>query len=187
MPEHRKTISNSLPVGQQAAVARITPGVTADRQALDHVGRKTQRVTSRSLNARDEFILSRAFSLGHHRNFWISALLIQSPNLAGRPEWARCPLISLPSGNQTACRDSLLRDRESVTPVVLTSLVINVTSPTASFSLSSSQIVLSGELTAARVIFNFPGTEGMLNIFKSDTIFRGTLLVPHRPENSVEG
>jgi hypothetical protein len=33
------------------------------------------------LNARDEFILSRAFSLGRHRNFWISALLIQSPNL----------------------------------------------------------------------------------------------------------
>jgi hypothetical protein len=25
--------------------------------------------------------LSRAFSLGHHRNFWISALLIQSPNV----------------------------------------------------------------------------------------------------------
>jgi NRPS condensation-like uncharacterized protein len=34
------------------------------------------------LKARDEFILSRAFSLGYHRNFWISALLIQSPNLA---------------------------------------------------------------------------------------------------------
>ena len=109
-------------------------------------------------------------------------MLIQSPNLALRREWARCPLISLPSGNQTACRDSLLRDRESVTPVVLTSLVINVTSPTASFSLSSSQIVLSGELTADRVIFNFPGTEGTLNIFKNDTVFKGTLLVPHRPE-----
>jgi hypothetical protein len=25
--------------------------------------------------------LSRAFPLGHHRNFWISALLIRSPNL----------------------------------------------------------------------------------------------------------
>jgi hypothetical protein len=25
--------------------------------------------------------LSRAFSLGHHRNFWICALLIQNPNL----------------------------------------------------------------------------------------------------------
>jgi len=41
-------------------------------------------LTSRSLNARDELLLSRAFSLGHHRNFWISALLIQSPSLAVR-------------------------------------------------------------------------------------------------------
>ena len=30
-----------------------------------------------NLNARDEFILSRAFSLGHHPNFWIAALLIR--------------------------------------------------------------------------------------------------------------
>jgi choice-of-anchor A domain-containing protein len=58
--------------------------------------------------------------------------------------------------------------------------VINVTSPTAGFILASSQIVLSGELTADRVIFNFPGTGGMLNIFKNDTVFMGTLLAPQR-------
>ena len=44
----------------------------------------------------------RGVFLGHHRNFWISAFLIQSPNLAVRRVWARCPLISLPRGNQTA-------------------------------------------------------------------------------------
>src|SRR5206468_2282566 len=81
---HRRTSSRSLSVGQEAAVARITLGVTAALKALDHVGRRTQQVTSRSLNARDELILSRAFSLEHHRNLWISALLIQSPNLALR-------------------------------------------------------------------------------------------------------
>ena len=43
-----------------------------------HADLKIDRI---HLNARDEFLLSRAFSLGHHRNFWISALLIQSPNL----------------------------------------------------------------------------------------------------------
>ena len=41
---------------------------------LDHADLKIDRI---HLNARDEFLLSRAFSLGHHRNFWISALLIQ--------------------------------------------------------------------------------------------------------------
>jgi len=39
------------------------------------------KYTGIHLNARDEFLLSRAFSLGHHRNFLISALLIRSPNL----------------------------------------------------------------------------------------------------------
>ena len=73
MPEHQKTISNSLPVGQEEAVVRITPGVTAELAALDHVDSRTQQLTSISLNARDEFILSRVFSLGHHPNFWISA------------------------------------------------------------------------------------------------------------------
>jgi hypothetical protein len=33
------------------------------------------------LNARDEFVLSRAFSLGHHRNFWISTFDDLSTNL----------------------------------------------------------------------------------------------------------
>ena len=46
-----------------------------------HADLKIDRI---HLNARDEFLLSRAFSLGHRRNFWISALLIQSPNLAVR-------------------------------------------------------------------------------------------------------
>ena len=45
---------------------------------LDHADLKIDRI---HLNARDELLLSRAFSLRHHRNFWISALLIQSPNL----------------------------------------------------------------------------------------------------------
>src|SRR6266481_2775255 len=84
MPEHRKTISHLLLVGQREAVATISPGVSAQVKRLDHVSRRTQQVTSRSLNARDEFILSRAFSLGHHRNFWISAVLIQSPDIAVR-------------------------------------------------------------------------------------------------------
>jgi choice-of-anchor A domain-containing protein len=35
-------------------------------------------------------------------------------------------------------------------------------------------------LTFNRVIFNFPGTGGMLNKFKNDTAFRGTLLAPQR-------
>src|SRR5437899_3621760 len=91
MPEHRKTLRHLLFLGQREAVPPITPGVSAQVKRLDHVSRRTQQVTSRSLNARDEFILSRAFSLGHHRNFWISALLIQSPNLAVRRVWARCP------------------------------------------------------------------------------------------------
>ena len=33
-----------------------------------HADLKIDRI---HLNARDEFLLSRAFSLGHHRNFWI--------------------------------------------------------------------------------------------------------------------
>src|SRR5882724_5348981 len=82
MPEHRRTISYLLLVGQRAAVATITPGVSAQVKRLDHVSRRTQQLTSRSLNARDEFLLSRAFSLGHHRNFGDLRLLIQSPNLA---------------------------------------------------------------------------------------------------------
>jgi hypothetical protein len=57
--------------------------LTSLLHALDlldvHADLKIDRI---HLNARDEFLLSRAFSLGHHRNFWISALLIQSPNLA---------------------------------------------------------------------------------------------------------
>src|SRR5437762_1512647 len=73
MPEHRKTLRHLLCLGQREAVPRITPGVSAELKPLDHVRRRTQQLTSRSLNARDEFILSRAFSLGHHRNFWISA------------------------------------------------------------------------------------------------------------------
>ena len=58
--------------------------------------------------------------------------------------------------------------------------VINVTSPTAGFSFAASQIVLSGGLTSNNVIFNFPGTGGMLNVFKNDSIFRGTILAPQR-------
>jgi hypothetical protein len=40
------------------------------------------------------------------------------------------------------------------------------------------QIALSGGVTADRMIFNFPGTGGVLNIFKNDTVMRGTLLIP---------
>jgi len=58
--------------------------------------------------------------------------------------------------------------------------VINVTSPTAGFTLSTSQIVLSGGLTSDHVIFNFPGTGGMLNVFKQPTVMNGTLLAPQR-------
>ena len=43
---------------------------------LDHADLKIDRI---HLNARDEFLLWRAFSLGRHRNFWISALLIENP------------------------------------------------------------------------------------------------------------
>src|SRR5439155_16010437 len=86
MPEHRKTLRHLLFLGQREAVPTITPGVSAQLNRLDHVSRRTQQVTSRSLNARDEFLLSRAFSLGHRRNFWISALLIQSPNLASHSD-----------------------------------------------------------------------------------------------------
>ena len=43
-----------------------------------HADLKIDRI---HLGARDELILSRAFSLEHHRNFWICALLIQGPNL----------------------------------------------------------------------------------------------------------
>src|SRR5882724_5579508 len=60
MPEHRRTLSNLLLVGQREAVAIITPGVSAELKRLNV--RRTQQLTSRSLNARDEFILSRAFS-----------------------------------------------------------------------------------------------------------------------------
>jgi len=73
MPEHRKTLSRSFSLGHREAVAAISPGVSAELNRLDHVRGRTQQLTLRSLNARDEFILSRAFSLGHHRNFWISA------------------------------------------------------------------------------------------------------------------
>jgi hypothetical protein len=41
--------------------------------------------------------------------------------------------------------------------------VINVTSSTAQFILSRSQIILSGGLTANHVLLYIPGTEGMLN------------------------
>ena len=37
MLEHRKTSNNSLPVGQEEAAARITPGVTAELETLDRV------------------------------------------------------------------------------------------------------------------------------------------------------
>ena len=70
MPEHRNSLSNLLLVGRREAVAAITPGVSAELKRLDV--RRTQQVTSRSLNARDEFILSRAFSLGHQRILWSS-------------------------------------------------------------------------------------------------------------------
>ena len=42
MPEHRKTLSRMLLVGQREAVARITPGVSAELQPLDHVNRRTR-------------------------------------------------------------------------------------------------------------------------------------------------
>jgi len=58
--------------------------------------------------------------------------------------------------------------------------VINVTSPTAKFILSSTKIVLSGGVTSDRLTFNFPGTGGMLSIFKNDTVMNGTLLAPQR-------
>jgi len=46
-PEHRKTLSRMLLVGQLEAVARITPGVSAELQTLDHVGRRTYQLTQR--------------------------------------------------------------------------------------------------------------------------------------------
>ena len=49
-----------------------------------HVDLKINRI---HLNARDEFVLSRAFSLGHHGKFLISVLLFQSatsPSAGGR-------------------------------------------------------------------------------------------------------
>ena len=86
-PVRRKTSRRLLSGVEQEAVATTTPEVTAvlcPFASTNSGGFRTQQVTSISLNARDEFILSRAFSLGRHRNFWISALLIQSPNLAVR-------------------------------------------------------------------------------------------------------
>jgi len=58
--------------------------------------------------------------------------------------------------------------------------VINVTSPTADFILNGGQIVLSGGLTSDHVIFNFPGTGGMLKIYKPNGVVNGTLLAPQR-------
>ena len=40
-----------------------------------HADLKIDRI---HLNARDEFLLSRAFSLGHHRNFWIRSKAARS-------------------------------------------------------------------------------------------------------------
>jgi hypothetical protein len=45
---------------------------------LDHADLKIDRI---HLNARDEFLLSRAFFSGHHRNFLISAFADSSTNL----------------------------------------------------------------------------------------------------------
>jgi choice-of-anchor A domain-containing protein len=58
--------------------------------------------------------------------------------------------------------------------------VINVTSPTADFILNGSHIVLSAGLTSDRVIFNFPGTGGSLQVYKASTVMNGTLLAPQR-------
>jgi hypothetical protein len=76
------------------------------------------------LNARDEFLLSRVFSLGHQRN-------------SSSGGYRRDTLISLPRGNQTVCRDSLLLDRQSVHASGTDVFVINLTSPTAGFIFSS--------------------------------------------------
>ena len=69
--------------------------------AANSGGFRNQQLTSRSRNARDEFLLSRAFSLGHHWNFWIFALLVQSPNLAVRLRRGRSLLIR-PDQNATS-------------------------------------------------------------------------------------
>jgi hypothetical protein len=89
MPEHRKTISNSLSVGQEEAVARITPEVSAELQALDHAGRRTQQLTSRSLNARDEFVVFRPAVAG----LLECAQPARRVRASSRRFWGRRPLI----------------------------------------------------------------------------------------------
>jgi uncharacterized repeat protein (TIGR01451 family) len=60
--------------------------------------------------------------------------------------------------------------------------LINVTSPTALFVLNNAKVLLSGGLTANRVVFNFPGGGGSLQVYKASTapVMNGTLLAPQR-------
>jgi uncharacterized repeat protein (TIGR01451 family) len=60
--------------------------------------------------------------------------------------------------------------------------LFNVTSPTALFVLNNAKVLLSGGLTANRVLFNFPGGGGSLQIYKASTapVMNGMLLAPQR-------
>jgi hypothetical protein len=60
--------------------------------------------------------------------------------------------------------------------------LFNVTSPTALFVLNNAKVLLSGGLTANRVLFNFPGGGGSLQVYKASTapVMNGMLLAPQR-------
>ena len=60
--------------------------------------------------------------------------------------------------------------------------LINVTSPTALFVLNNAKVLLSGGLSANRVVFNFPGGGGSLQVYKASTapVMSGALLAPQR-------
>ena len=75
--------------GARGGGGRITPEVSAELQALDHAGRRTQQLTSRSLNARDEFVVFRAAVAG----LLECAQPARRVRASSRRFWGRRPLI----------------------------------------------------------------------------------------------
>lgn len=103
--------------------------------------------------------------------------ITNTTTITGAPGQSVADVISVNSINLTK-KNLTLVGNNTGTDVFL----INVTSPTALFVLNNAKVLLSGGLTANRVVFNFPDGGGSLQVYKASStpVMNGMLLAPQR-------